>query len=158
MRSNERCTKPGVPIMLQAFDPEAEFEIRERNLPHWRQKGATYFVTFRLADSLPQVKLAELKAQRMEWLRRHPRPRSAELTAQFQGLFSEKIEGFLAAGYGACWLKNAQVAELMATSLSFFDNNRYVLGDYVIMPNHVHVIVRALEDYKVSDVVQSEKS
>ena len=27
--------------------------VYERNLPHWRQEGGTYFVTFRLADSLP---------------------------------------------------------------------------------------------------------
>ncbi len=52
--------KPVLPVMLQAFDPEGEFEIRHRNLPHWRQQGATYFVTFRLNDSLPQAKLAQL--------------------------------------------------------------------------------------------------
>ena len=42
----------------------------QRHLPHWRQDGATYFVTFRLADSLPQSKLDELKALKAEWEKR----------------------------------------------------------------------------------------
>jgi hypothetical protein len=40
-----------------------------RHLPHWRQPGATYFVTFRLADSLPKEKLHELDLLRSEWLK-----------------------------------------------------------------------------------------
>jgi len=39
--------KPMLPVMLHAFDPNADVEVRQRNLPHWRQPGATYFVTFR---------------------------------------------------------------------------------------------------------------
>jgi putative transposase len=38
-----------------------------RHLPHWRQDGATYFVTFRLADSLPQTKLDELRRIKEDW-------------------------------------------------------------------------------------------
>jgi len=38
-------------------------------LPHWRQESVTYFVTFRLADALPQSKLRELAALREQWLR-----------------------------------------------------------------------------------------
>ena len=42
------------------------------NLPHWSQQCAT-FVTFRLGDSLPEGKLAQLQADREEWLKVHPR-------------------------------------------------------------------------------------
>lgn len=38
------------------LDPNAEIEIRQGILPHWQQKGAYYFVTFRLADSILNVK------------------------------------------------------------------------------------------------------
>ena len=96
--------------VLQEFDPEAELEIRARNLPHWRQQGATYFVTFRLADSLPQAKLGSLRAERMQWLREHPLPVSPAELRRFQALFSAKIERYLAAGYGACWLKRPALA------------------------------------------------
>jgi hypothetical protein len=46
------------------FDPEADFQVYRRNLPHRRQAGVTYFVTFHLADSLPAQKLAALEEQR----------------------------------------------------------------------------------------------
>jgi hypothetical protein len=39
------------------FNPDATIVIRHGKLPHWRQEGVIYFVTFRLADSLPQAKL-----------------------------------------------------------------------------------------------------
>jgi putative transposase len=53
-------------------------EFRERDhvrvyynkvLPHWRQKGCTYFVTFRLADSIPQSIMARWVHERACWFR-----------------------------------------------------------------------------------------
>jgi hypothetical protein len=41
-------------VPFHGFDPQGEVNIARRRLPHWRQSGATYFITFRLADSLPQ--------------------------------------------------------------------------------------------------------
>jgi type I restriction enzyme R subunit len=38
------------------------------HLPHWRQSGCTYFVTFRLADSLPQRVVDEIEYERDQWL------------------------------------------------------------------------------------------
>ena len=45
-----------------------------RNLPHWRQHGATYFVTFNLADALPMAKQEQLRSMRRDWERRFPHP------------------------------------------------------------------------------------
>ena len=56
--------------MENFFDPEADFQVYRRNLPHRRQAGVTYFVTFHLADSLPAQKLATLEEQRKLDLRR----------------------------------------------------------------------------------------
>ena len=41
-------------MSFELFDPMADFCIREGSLPHWYQPGATYFVTFRTEDSVPQ--------------------------------------------------------------------------------------------------------
>jgi len=147
-----------LPVLLQAFDPNADVEMRQRNLPHWRLPGATYFVTFRLADALPQAKLDLLRAERQHWLANHPPPLAPADLAAFQALFSEKIEAYLAAGYGQCWLKQAPVAKLVADALAFFDTQRYVLGDYVVMPKHVHVLVKPTEGIELSDVCHSWKS
>lgn len=40
----------------------------ERNLPHWRQDGAVYFVTFRLKDSIPKSVLEAWEHDRRIWL------------------------------------------------------------------------------------------
>jgi len=144
--------------VLQEFDPEAELEIRARNLPHWRQQGATYFVTFRLADSLPQAKLRSLRAERMQWLREHPPPVSPAELRRFQALFSAKIEGYLAADYGACWLKRPEAADHIEQALLHFDRARYGLGRYVIMPNHVHALVTTAPGNELSAILHSWKS
>ena len=58
------------PPGFRGFDEHRPVRFYRRHLPHWRQEGITYFVTFRLADALPQAKLRELAAMRKEWLRR----------------------------------------------------------------------------------------
>src|SRR5438552_189457 len=39
-------------IQFRGLDKHAPIKITRRHLPHWEQPGATYFVTFRLADSV----------------------------------------------------------------------------------------------------------
>lgn len=56
---------------FQPFNPEGEMRVYVRNLPHWRQAGATYFVTFRQDDSIPQSVLAEWLDIRERWYRAH---------------------------------------------------------------------------------------
>lgn len=68
------------------------------NLPHWTREGATYSVTFRLADSLPQ---AVLEAGVIE--RDHIIARAARLErehtehelSRLEELHSDKVEKFL---------------------------------------------------------------
>ena len=76
------------PPGFQGLHPDIPVTMYQRHLPHWRQAGATYFVIFRMADSLPQDKLRELNAIRDEWERRHPPPRSEE---QWDELWKEKF-------------------------------------------------------------------
>ena len=46
------------------FNPNMPLDIHERNMPHWQQDGATYFVTFRLADSIPKKRLQQWQQER----------------------------------------------------------------------------------------------
>jgi REP element-mobilizing transposase RayT len=130
-----------------------------RHLPHWRQDGASYFVTLRLADSLPQCKLNELRQIRRQWERAHPQPRSEEA---WERLFRETVcraERWLDQGMGSCVLADDTAAELVRQSLHYFDHDRYELGSHVIMPNHVHLVVRPLqpERYPLEKLLQSWK-
>ena len=66
------------PPGFRGLQPDIPVKMYQRHLPHWRQKGATYFVTFRLADALPQSKLDLLKRWRETWEREHPSPRGMD--------------------------------------------------------------------------------
>ena len=50
------------------FDPEADVSRSRRRLPHWFQEGRTYYLTFRLADSLPKSTRKEINEEREKWL------------------------------------------------------------------------------------------
>ena len=56
-----------IPESFQGFDTYGELKTYSRNLPHWRQDGATYFVTFRTADSIPETVSREMHAEAEDW-------------------------------------------------------------------------------------------
>ncbi len=145
-----------LPFVL--FDPEAAVARTGRHLPHWAQAGCTYFVTFRLADSIPQERLSEWRAELSEWLRKHPEPRTAEQDAEYAAVFAERFHRWLDDGLGECWLRRPEVAKMVEDVLRFFDQQRYWLGHFVVMPNHVHALVRPLGDHTLSDILHSWKS
>ena len=62
--------------LFNAFDPSEPIGNLSGNLPHWRQDGATYFVTFRTTDSLPKQKIQQWLAECAEWLNQNPEPHS----------------------------------------------------------------------------------
>jgi REP element-mobilizing transposase RayT len=115
-----------------------------RHLPHWRQDGATYFVTFRLHDSLPQEKVRELAAWRSVWERRHPPPHRDSALQALSREVMRRVEAWLDQGMGSCVL--GHYAAEVASAMRYFDGQRYELASHVVMPNHVHAIVRPLLD------------
>lgn len=132
------------PPGFQGLRPDLPIEVYIRNLPHWRQDGATYFVTYRLADSLPQIKLRELSELKAEWERRHRPPYSEDALQSLARETMERVERWLDEGHGTCLLRKKDCAAHIVDSIPFFEGDRYELGCYVVMPNHVHVIVRPL--------------
>ena len=66
------------PPGFRGLNPYEPITIYNRNLPHWRQAGESYFVTFNLADALPASKRHELEAMRRDWEHRNPPPRNEE--------------------------------------------------------------------------------
>ena len=149
--------------MIKVFDyhylnPIAEVTKTEANLPHWRQKGVTYFVTFRLVDSLPQSKLNRLKIERENWLLNNPKPYDLRQREEFYDLFSVRLEKWLDAGEGKCFLREPACRRFVEEALIHFAGSRYDLGKYVTASNHVHVLVSPYEDHSLSSIVHSWKS
>ena len=144
------------------FDPAYDLEIYHGDLPHWRQEGAVYFVTFRLADSLPQAKLRKLISDRANWLKLNKHKKKHEFTGEdwkiYNYLFHERSEKWLEAGYGSCILKRDDCLSEVVNAFLHFDGIRYDLDSYVIMPNHVHLIVTPINGYTLAQITHSWKS
>ncbi len=134
------------------FDPARPTDRREgAYLPHWAQAGATYFVTFRLADSLPRQAIER-------WLAEHSGGSPADTEEQWREPFRERIDALLDAGRGACRLASDDCATIVVDALRHFDGQRYTLWAWSVMPNHVHVVVQPMGDYRLAEIVHSWKS
>ncbi len=134
------------------FDREKAVRIYRRNLPHWRQEGATYFVTFHLHDSMPKDAVRRLEEKRQKWLEargigRETDPKEAYRTLGksdrflYQKFINRSREDVIDAGYGACYLKSEQIARQLAHDILLDDGSAMHVGDFVIMPNHVHLLL-----------------
>jgi len=139
-------------MTFEFFDPRAEVTIREGRLPHWHQPGVTYFVTFRTEDSVPQALLKSWHQRRDAWLREHgvdpsradwkaELHRDKQLEREFRATFTREFMEYLDRGHGKCPLRDPILAAQVAACLLHFDGQRYSLGDFVVMPNHVHLLV-----------------
>jgi len=142
---------------FKPYNPETETHRTHRRLPHWTQQGTTYFITFRLADSLPQEKLKQWREQRDIWLKFHPEPWSEKDWDEYDQQFGNKLEEWLDAGHGACHLAEPTVRAIVEKCLKHFDGQRYDLGDYVIMPNHVHMLLRPHQGFPLSEILKGMK-
>ncbi|HJT79751.1 MAG TPA: class I tRNA ligase family protein, partial [Chthoniobacterales bacterium] len=142
---------------FRGLDEFSEVDVSRRHLPHWEQEGATYFVTFRLADALPSDRISELNSERSSWLAAHPEPWSQTEKREYYDKFFDKVQEWLDAGYGSCALRDPANAEIVAKALKHFDGQRYELGAWVVMPNHVHVVITPKPGQTLGDILHSWK-
>ena len=142
------------------FREDLPCRLYRRRLPHWRQPGASYFCTYRLVDSLPQWRLDELKRLREEWTRKHLNSENAKSLQDLDELIYQRIEYWLDQGMGSCVLGKDQASLSIHRSMQHFHSTRYELGASVVMPNHVHCIVRPFESpsYELEDILGGWKS
>jgi len=108
---------------LSANEPMSYYQ---RNLPHWHPDGAPLFVTWRLFGSLPASR---------------PHILPAEAPGQVFRAIDRELDR---AACGPSWLKDPRVAECVAAALRFGQQQLgfYDLAAYVVMPNHVHALLR----------------
>jgi type I restriction enzyme R subunit/putative DNA methylase len=71
--------------------------------------------------------------------------------------FRRQLERSLDHGLGACHLRRADIADLVAGALRHFHTSRYLLKEWVVMPNHVHVNVWPMPNHVLSDILKSWK-
>lgn len=117
----------------------------KNRLPHIAPIGAEFFITFRLADSLPLTAIQSLKEELETSVQklRKGKPEDYEFKIkQLKYEFSFRYDKYLdKKGFGNCFLKNKQLAIIVGDKLHQYDGEYYELEAYTIMPNHVHLLI-----------------
>ena len=62
------------------------------------------------------------------------------------------------AGYGSCVLKDDNVAQIVHDAIFFYNNKKYNVISWCIMPNHVHVLIELIENVSLSNILHSWRS
>ena len=119
--------------------------------------GATYFVTFRLADAVPQQLAHQWREELETWRKFHPEPWDAKTAYEYRKRFFEQRDEWLDQGHGSCVLRRPDAAAIVRGALEHFDGERYHLDAFVIMPNHVHAILQPLPGHSLANILRSCK-
>ncbi len=119
-----------------------------RHLPHWQPPAGRLFVTWRLHGSLPRSALDRLEAERRALDRQPERPAETPRDRALRhnkGLFhlADSLLGQQVAG--PRWLADDSIGRLMVDALFHHHGHLYNLLAFVVMPNHVHVLLQPLE-------------
>ena len=117
----------------------------QRFLPHRLGPGASYFITFRLAGSLPREVVLRLMEEREMALREAAARPAAHPNAgkRFFATFDAVLDQ---AQYGPCYLNSSAEATIVRAALHYADGVGYELLAYCLMPNHVHLVVHLPQD------------
>src|SRR4029078_1382531 len=113
--------------------------------PHFDGK-VTQFITFRLADSLPQAVFDELKLQLEH-----------DKHTDFSPELRSRIENYLDAGAGECILQDPKVAHIVQETILNEHGKSCDVDAWVIMPNHTHVLLRVYEGHNLASVMKRIK-
>ncbi len=185
------------------YDSEMEgkpfFRKRQRNLPHWEKSGAIYFITFRLAGSLPISVIQSLQEEyerRIKAARKDSVKNKAKVLKAIKDDLAKQIDDYLDKNIHVRYLANPRIAKLVQDAIFHFAiiateseeaneteiatetvalrdklsgrssglQPRYILFRWVIMPNHVHLIIKPLvnpetgEDFPLEKILHSIKS
>ena len=115
-----------------------------QKLPHLYPIGATFFVTFRLQGSLPQ---GFLKGIELEYEAALHRIKTSNVSNHKELIYNEQKrlfkkydDGLHKVYNGVDYLKNNQIANLIAKKMKHYDGELYELHSYTIMSNHVHIV------------------
>jgi len=120
-----------------------------RNLPHWHPEGKTIFITWRLYGSLPASVLRKIAQAGMPVPQRRNRrkdgatkPTESDSIDSPESPFRQLDAALDRAKSGPLWLAGPEFAGYAEYPiLRGAELGRFLLHAYVIMPNHVHVLL-----------------
>lgn len=113
-----------------------------RNLPHWHPSGVSIFLTWRLNGSLPSEVIEKLTIMRRELRDRTRKVLQADRLVEYKKLFARVDKILDRASNGPVWLSDERIANVVQDALVNRYARLYYLWAYVVMANHVHVLLR----------------
>jgi REP element-mobilizing transposase RayT len=134
--------------------------VHKRNrLPHWDAEHGIQFVTFNLFDALPRHVNQQIQdeAAAQAALIRNTR---GDLTLAEKSAIRQWVEArvgdSLDEAHGSSFMREPRIAQIVANAVTHFDEDRYRLLAWCVMPNHVHVVLMGV--VQLERVVHSWKS
>ena len=124
-----------------------EFYHKGHYLPHFHKGRKIHFITYRLADSLPQHILEQFRIE----IQIFPE-------AKKKMFFDKKVGEWLDRDIGDCFLRKKEIAQLIVDVWKFYDKQDYILLSWVVMSNHVHVLIEVKNSSLVGKIIQRWKS
>jgi putative transposase len=124
-----------------------------RKLPHWQPAEETFFITYRLAGSLPIAVINKLK-ENYSYQKKLPENQSPQnkegLRQEYFETFENELENNLNEPH---WLKKDEIAVIVMDSLLFNNNKQYILWCACLMSNHVHILLSTLPNSHLLNVL-----
>lgn len=110
-------------------------------LPHLYQPNKLYFVTFRLSDSIPKEVLTKIREE-SQLLKAQLKESDSELLRNYNQKLMATIDKYIDSGYGSQYFITPEIRQLMVDTLMECHQKDYYIYDYVLMPNHIHLLIR----------------
>ncbi|HEX9654667.1 MAG TPA: transposase [bacterium] len=140
-----------------------EIIFYKRNLPHLHPRDGIFFITFRLAESLPVNTLQKLQEEReneIGLLRHKFRGKEFEdekykVEKRYWGYFDKLLDD---SSTGTQWLKEERIAKIVVDKIHDLDEKRFRVIAYCLMSNHVHLLIDMKGFCKSSDTNVSGKT
>lgn len=122
-------------------------EYYHRHLPHWQPRGATFFVTLRLKDSLPHEVVETLREEReRQVLSKMSETELVKEDDLNEHRYFDRWDSLLdRADFGHRWLSQPEIAEIVKEALHYRNGREYDLCAFCIMSNHVHAVFEPLD-------------
>lgn len=114
-------------------------------LPHLESPDLIQFITFRLADSLPA-----------DFIQTQEKKLRSKLITESEYHYAINLK--LDTGTGGSFLRDPEIAKLVCEAILYFNGEKFDLHNWVVMPNHAHLLVKTIGDHTLSETMHSIKS
>ncbi len=134
-------------IIIMRKENQHKRTYKHHNLPHWDYPERLQYITYRLWDSLPKYQLKEI----LEKAAIVPKERR-------RSYMGHLVEEWVHNGSGCGILTADDVFPIILENWFYHHKKAYDILEWVIMPNHVHLLINQYYGYALKDVVESWKS